>query len=474
MVKRQREGFTSVTGHNSDRNYSCSNTGEFPQQCDTKSDREWPNSHVMQYRVDSAHRRDLAQNELSQLTTGLDIPTDITRMLAQRVECPVAHPPNYHCQFCVDLMGKPYTTCWTGGMNMQGDTVGDCHCTGHDARVPWPTGPDGYRQPENTTGIDLFDLDSRNFHETGGSVSDSWTIAHGPINKQSPFTWSRGVVSTEFYRRFSEEARIFTTVCETNRPNYQKARIPLEHGLNIAAWRRQLSDYHDKRLVDYLEFGFPLGYISMEPPEQNTRNHASSTNYPCHVEKYLAKELGHGSLIGPFRGRPTDKTHMNPIMSRPKKDSSERRIILNLSFAPNNQSVNTGIPKSAFEGELIKTVLPAPQHLANELLKTGRHAYIYGIDLARAYRQLRIDPGDWELMGLNWKGMWYLDKTPAFGVRLAVHFCCRVTNAVCSITRRRGHPLFAYIDDFIGWKQNRALAHQAFRDNRAVLCDLGL
>ena len=98
---------------------------------------------------------------------------------------------------------------------------------------------------------------------------------------------------------------------------------------------------------------------------------------------------------------------------------------------------------------------------------------MYGLDLARAYRQLRIDPGDWELMGVNWKGLWYLDKTPAFGVRLGAHFCCRVTNAVCSIARRWGNPMFAYIDDFIDLEGSLSLATIAFNRNRAVLATLG-
>ena len=73
---------------------------------------------------------------------------------------------------------------------------------------------------------------------------------------------------------------------------------------------------------------------------------------------------------------------MNPIMSRPKKDSVQRRIILDLSYSPNNQSVNTGIPKCALEGEYVKTTLPTPQHLEAELLRSGKHTFMYGMDLS--------------------------------------------------------------------------------------------
>ena len=118
--------------------------------------------------------------------------------------------------------------------------------------------------------------------------------------------------------------------------------------------------------------------------------------------------------------------------------------------------------------------LPTPQHLAAELLCSGKHTFMYGMDLSRAYRQLRIDPGDWELMGIKWRGRWYLDKTPAFGVRLGAHFCCRTTNAVCYLAKLQNRPMFAYIDDFLGWKSSRALAEQAFHENRQLLARLDL
>ena len=33
-------------------------------------------------------------------------------------------------------------------------------------------------------------------------------------------------------------------------PNYMGARIPIPSALNIPEWRRLLTDYHDKEIVD--------------------------------------------------------------------------------------------------------------------------------------------------------------------------------------------------------------------------------
>ena len=238
-------------------------------------------------------------------------------------------------------------------------------------------------------------------------------------------------------------------------------RIPLSHGLHTETWKKLLADYRDSRLLEYIEFGFPLGYVAKHPQQQNWRIHASATNYPSHVDSYINKEIGFSSLIGSFTDNPCENAHMNPIMTRPKKTGTQRCVILDLSFDPNGASVNEGIPKCALEGEYLKTTLPTPQHLVKEITKMGKHTYMYGFDLACAYRQLRIDPVDWGLMGLYWKGQWFLDKMPAFGIRLGAHYC-HVSD------RDFSNPLYSYIDDFIGWSASENRAWWAFRQTRQL------
>lgn len=38
--------------------------------------------------------------------------------------------------------------------------------------------------------------------------------------------------------------------------------------MNVAAWRKELIDYHDKEIVEYIEFGWPVGYHSVTPQQQ--------------------------------------------------------------------------------------------------------------------------------------------------------------------------------------------------------------
>lgn len=43
--------------------------------------------------------------------------------------------------------------------------------------------------------------------------------------------------------------------------NHKHCRIPLSSALNILLWRSYLVDYSDSIVCDYLEFGWPVGYL---------------------------------------------------------------------------------------------------------------------------------------------------------------------------------------------------------------------
>ena len=55
-----------------------------------------------------------------------------------------------------------------------------------------------------------------------------------------------------------EYINMATGIKATNLPNYKAARFPIHSGLNIDAWRHYLKDYPNKKLIEYLTYGFPL------------------------------------------------------------------------------------------------------------------------------------------------------------------------------------------------------------------------
>ena len=52
---------------------------------------------------------------------------------------------------------------------------------------------------------------------------------------------------------------VVSQVLESGCPNYKGRRVPLASSFNLDFLRSEIHGYHDKRLLDYLTFGFPLG-----------------------------------------------------------------------------------------------------------------------------------------------------------------------------------------------------------------------
>ena len=246
-------------------------------------------------------------------------------------------------------------------------------------------------------------------------------------------------------------AQTYEAVRKVGVPNYRGARRPLDHGLNIAAWRKYENVIADKSLIDHLEFGFPAGYQSTQVPTLGLSNHSSAVKHPSHVEKYIDVELSHNALLGPFDKSPfQDWFRWNPLMTRPKRDSDDLRVILDLSF-PEAESVNHGIPRQSLDAAPFKLCLPTPEVLANKIRDLGPGCLLYKADLSRAYRQLRSDPLDWPLLGLSWSDKSYVDVAIPFGLRHGASACQRTTEAVAQITKHKsGASPEPYVDDTIG------------------------
>ena len=68
-------------------------------------------------------------------------------------------------------------------------------------------------------------------------------------------------------------------------------------------------------------------------------------------------------------------------------------------------------------------------------------------DLSRAYRQLRVDPSDYRLLGFKWDNNLYFDIAPPFGLRTAAQACQRTTNALSFILDEIGVKVINYVDD---------------------------
>ena len=266
--------------------------------------------------------------------------------------------------------------------------------------------------------------------------------------------------------------RIASTIRATGVPNYACARIPLISGLNIAEWERELRDYHDPLLLQYLKFGFPLSLVHPQDLFNTAiTNHHSANQFPEAIQKYLQEECSLGAMLGPLDQVNSEHFHCSPLLTRPK-DKNKRRVILNLSH-PYGRSVNDHVDKNHFDGHEFTLRFPTIDDIVEEILKVKNDPVLYKIDVVRAFRNLKVDPVDALKFGIQWDGLYFLDQCVAFGCTHGSAAFQMVSDAVTFIMQKHGAKIFAYIDDYIGISEaSDAMRH--FNDLHALLIRLGL
>ena len=268
---------------------------------------------------------------------------------------------------------------------------------------------------------------------------------------------------------------IYNKVAATGAHNFQAARIPLPTNLNLRKWAEVAEGYHDAEVVDLLTYGFPTSFTGGQLDTAHD-NHASAKQYPEHIDHYTTTEVKEGALLGPFSRPPFQPwCQRNALLTRPKKDSEQRRVILDLSWPhPPLHSVNGGTPKDLYLGQPHKLTLPTPHDLCQLMKQAGRGCYMFATDVARAYRQLPLDPLDWPLTGFQTRQGYYTDISLPFGLRWAAHCCARVTNLVTHALQQQGVSSLVYIDDFVGLTRSKQAAEHQFGQLQDLLQDLGL
>lgn len=137
------------------------------------------------------------------------------------------------------------------------------------------------------------------------------------------------------------------------------------------------------------------------------------------------------------------------LNSVPKRDSSERRIIVDLSCS-HGSSVNDSISTDSFLADPFNLSYPTVDQIAAAVVWHGRCCSLYKRDLRQAYCQFPVDPYGCDLFGYTWNNQYYFNTVLTMGLRSAAMTCQRSTSAVSWIHRRSGHTIFNYLDDFIG------------------------
>ena len=264
--------------------------------------------------------------------------------------------------------------------------------------------------------------------------------------------------------------RAVDLISESGFPNYKLARIPLTSSFDCEYLEPQMVDYHDKVVLDYIKFGFPLGIEHRSSIVSNASdNHSSARAYSDEVSSFVRDELAFEALLGPFDTIPHTLFTWSPLMTRPK--GSGRRVILDLSYREG--SVNSATNRDLFDDKPFKLKLPSLDQLIPILEELGPEARLWKIDVSRAFRNVRIDPRNAIHLGMMWQNKYYIDKNLAFGAIHGTAIFERITNLIRFILAKQGIKIFNYIDDIYACC-HKDIANEAFEALTLVIEQVGL
>lgn len=259
--------------------------------------------------------------------------------------------------------------------------------------------------------------------------------------------------------------------------NYLGARRSLAHTkLNIPLWRELLVDYPKKELVDFLEYGFPVGVDPDGPTEPSLKNHSSSYMYYTYLDKFCVKEVSKAGLTGPFGNVPFLSYQISPMMTSFKKPSG-RRPVFDASFGV---SLNNITPQDFYLDYRTEYDFPKLDDLEMMILQVGRGALLWKRDLSRYFLQLPLDPVDYRRTGFIWRQNFFFFISYMFGLRHSGWAGQQVTTAITYIHRRLGLSFdgspfnsLNYSDDLAG-AEPEDRADVSFREMGQLLQKLGL
>ena len=171
-------------------------------------------------------------------------------------------------------------------------------------------------------------------------------------------------------------------------------------------------------------------------------NYKSATNSTLSqlVEAQIKEEISNGRYI--ITGAPP---LLVSALGAIKKANGKVRLIHDCSRLPSHSLNDCAVPE--------KFCYQTVQH-AVSLITSG--CYLAKVDLASAYRSVRINPTDYKLAGLSWTFQGHADPTflydtrLMFGARMAPAIFNTLSQAVVRIMAGRGlHRLVAFLDDFL-------------------------
>ena len=109
-------------------------------------------------------------------------------------------------------------------------------------------------------------------------------------------------------------------------PNYVGEKILVQSNFNLKKIDIMLKDYHDKNLIKFLMYGFPIDHDGSKVTHNKKNHTGASAQFAEHIRSYLEVEKQKGAVMGPFKIPPfEDPVGISPLNSVPKKRITEEK-----------------------------------------------------------------------------------------------------------------------------------------------------
>ena len=130
-----------------------------------------------------------------------------------------------------------------------------------------------------------------------------------------------------------------------------------------------------------MKYGWPISHNGKTGWTNIPVNWPGAFQNASDVRKYFDKELANDAVLGPFQFNPfAYKAHLSPLNTQDKKDSEEKRIIVDMSF-PKGDSINDGIKKDYYLDEQICLKYPTVDKHVEIVKKKGKGCMLFKRDL---------------------------------------------------------------------------------------------
>ena len=175
------------------------------------------------------------------------------------------------------------------------------------------------------------------------------------------------------------------------------------------------------------------------------------------------------ALLAPFH-RPTTQSSYQQLRGNPQERSTNKwHLILDMSTP---LGFNVGIRPEDFPLQYIHV-----DDIIKLVCKYGRGALMAKFDVESAYRNIAVNPSNRYLLGMKWRGMFYVDLTLPSGLRSAPYIFNSIADLVewMLINNYNIPVLLHYLDDYItAGSSNSPQCHHNLSTAASLCATLGL